>query len=378
MGAEAAGYADGVLRALEQAISACPPPVGRKTVVCVPDGTRPVDVGATLRALRPWLTGDVRVVVGLGLHRRMRAEELFESPFPVLQHDPDDTVPTRDVDGIPGGVFRAVAEADTVLGVGIVELHQYAGFSGGHKAVAVGCGARATLDALHHRDRVVAAGVALGRLAGNPFRAVVDALGEAARCSWARVTTGCGRTPAHLRAGDAAQWVADEPRRALAAAAESLDCWQSVPVRYDAAVLRVPARKAVNFYQASRAATYLGLSEAPPLWPGATLFLEARCDEGLGEGDGERAFARVLGAHGAPWSSLLDGPAPTGAGTQRAVMLALLLRRYRLVLCGVRDPEPFLALGVQATRASASEVAPSDALRVDDPFGRLPRYAPPA
>ncbi len=324
-----------------------------------------MDVSAALGALRPWLSGDVTVVVGLGLHRPMRSDELPQSPFPLVQHDPDDTFTTRTVDGIPGGVSRHLAGADVVLGVGIVELHQYAGFSGGHKAVAVGLGARATLDALHHRDRVTAAGVELGRLEGNPFRAAVDGLGEAAGCAWTLLTTG--------RHG---AWFAGEPRQTLGRAAGSLDCWLDVPRRHPAAVLRVPARKAVNFYQASRAATYIGLSAAPPLEAGATLYLDAACPEGMGEGAGEQAFARVLASLPSPWSALLDGPAPAGAGTQRAVMLALLLRRFRLVVCGVSDPAPLQACGLEATRLSAEVLAPPDALLVDDPFGKLPRWAP--
>lgn len=347
---------------LHTALAAHPPPRGGKVVLAIPDGTRPVDVAGALAALAEWLPADTTCVVGLGLHRPMRPEELPASPFRLLQHDPDDTVPTAVVDGIPGAVTRAVAEADTVLALGIVELHQYAGFSGGHKAVAVGCGGRATLDALHHRDRVCADGVEIGRLDGNPFRAAVDTLGEAARCTWALLQYGPDG------------WLAGEPRAAVREAASRLDCWWDVPRRHSAAVLQVPAKKAVNFYQASRAATYVGLSADPPLHPGATLYLDAACPEGLGEGAGEQAFARVLREVGAPWGALLEGVPPEGAGTQRAVMLALLLRRHRLVLCGLQDPAPLRALGFEATSAPAAEVAPPDALWVADPFGRLPRW----
>ncbi|MDP2312821.1 MAG: lactate racemase domain-containing protein [Pseudomonadota bacterium] len=349
---------------LAAALQAAPPPTGSRVRIAVPDGTRPLDVGEALAALRPWLTGDVRAIVGLGLHRRMRADELPPSPFPLLQHDPDDTVPTAIVDGIPGGLTRAAADADVLIGLGIVEPHQYAGFSGGHKAVSVGLGARATLDALHHRDRVIAPGVRLGRLPGNPFRAAVDALGEAAGCRWVLLLAG-GR------------WFAGEPRATLAAAAASLDCWEDVPRRHPAAILRVPARKAVNFYQASRAATYLGLSEAPPLDEGATLFLDAACPEGMGEGDGERAFAAVLARGRAPWAGLLDGPAPVGAGTQRAVMIAALARRFRLVVTSVTDPGPLQACGIEATATRAEDLAPADAIVVADAFTRIPRYAGP-
>lgn len=346
------------------AVAACPPPTGARVRIAVPDGTRPLDVGLALAALRPWLQGDVRAIVGLGLHRPMRPHELPASLFPLLQHDPDDTVPTAVIDGIPGGIARAAADADVLLGIGIVELHQYAGFSGGHKAVSVGIGARATLDALHHRDRVTASGVLLGRLDGNPFRAAVDSLGHAAGCRWVLLQAG-------------RHWFAGEPRATLAAAAASLDCWEDVPRRHPAAILRVPPKKAVNLYQASRAATYLGLSVDPPLVDGATLYLEASCPEGMGQGDGERAFAAVLAAGASPWGALLDGPAPAGAGTQRAVMIAATLRRYSLVVTGVQDPEPLRACGIDATSARAIALAPPDALVVHNPFARIPRYAGP-
>ena len=346
-------------------LAASPPPVsaGDRVVVALPDGTRPLNVGVVLAALAPWLPAGSLGLVGLGLHRPMRPEELPPSPVGLAQSRPDDFVPTRDVDGIRGTVDRRVAEADCVLGVGIVELHQYAGFSGGHKAVAVGCGGRPTLDDLHHRDRVLAPGVEIGRLEGNPFRAAVDTLGEAAGLRWCL-----------LQAGGA--WFAGEPREALRRAAASLDCWWSVRATHSSAFLRVPSQKAVNFYQASRAATYVGLSGCAPLSPGATLYLDAACPEGMGEGPGERAFAEVLRAGEPPWGLLLSGPAPHGAGTQRAIMIARLLRDYRLVVCGTPQAAALRGCGIDATERPVEAVAPADALLVEDPFGRLPRWAP--
>lgn len=328
--------------------------------MAVPDGTRAMDVGAVLHALAPRLGSRATAIVGLGLHRRMAGHELPRSPIPLVQHDPDDVVPTATIDGIPGAVARACAEAEVVLGVGVVELHQYAGFSGGHKAVAVGCGGRATIDALHHRDRVTAPGVALGRLAGNPFRDTIDALGRAARCTWCLLSAG-------------ERWVAGEPGAALAEAAAQLRCWIDVPRRYAQAVVRVRGPKAASFYQASRAYTYLALSDAPPLLPGAPIVLDAPCPESLGLGSGEIAFASILRSTPAPWSALLDGPAPSGGGTQRAIMLALAMRRHPLVLAGLDDPRPFERLGIPVL-ATAPADAPGT-LVVPSPFTALPRLA---
>lgn len=315
-----------------------------------------MDVPAALLALEG--RGDWRVLVGLGLHRPMSAAERAPlARWPVQEHDPDEVLSTVDVDGVPGYVNWAVARADTVLALGVVEPHQYAGFSGGHKAVAVGCGGRATIAALHHRDRVLAPGVRLGQLGGNPFRAAVDALGEAAGCAAALLWV-----PA------AGLWAFGEPRAALAEAAALSSPWVRVERPAPAALLRVPPAKAGSLYQASRAATYLGLSPSPPVAPGGLLVLEAACPEGPGA---EAGFVAALRGCAPPWRALLTGPPPTGPGAQRAVMLALLARDYRLRVVGCQGASALRALGIDAVEAPA-EPEP-DWLVVDQPFTRIPQ-----
>lgn len=300
------------------------------------------------------------MVVGLGLHRPMTAAELAPlAPWAPVQSDPDDAVPYGAADGVPGLVTRAVARADHVLTVGIAELHQYAGVSGGHKGVVVGCGGRATIQALHHRDRVTDPRVRLGVLDGNPFRGAIDALGQALGVSLA-----LNWLP------QAGGWIAGPPAAVTAAAAAALDPWQPVAGAWGGAVLSVPAAKAGSFYQASRAATYLGLSPAPPLTPGATLVLHAACPEGLGA---EAGFVAALQGCPPPWTALLTGPPPTGAGAQRAVMLALLATRYRLQIRGCVDPAPLRAVGLDASSAPPPQGA--DWLPVPSPFSRLPQRA---
>ena len=304
----------------------------------------------------------MRVVVGLGLHRRMTRSELAPlAAWSPEQHDPDDCVPTAMVDGIPGSVVRTVAEADIVVSVGIAELHQYAGVSGGHKGVSVGCGGRATIAALHHRDRVLAPGVRIGQVDGNPFREAVDRLGQAARCSLALV-----HAPA------AGVWLAGEPGAVVREAAARIAPWVEEPRTWPGAVLRVPRVKAGSLYQASRAATYLGLSPAPPLSDGARLILDAACPEGLGS---EAGFVAALRSTPPPWTQLLSGPPPVGAGAQRAVMLALLARNFQLELAGVDDPAPFRSVGIPATRAPAP--SGPDWLDVPAPFSVLPQRTGP-
>ena len=328
--------------------------------VCIPDATRPLDPRPALRALRPHITGQMGVFVGLGLHRRMLpAERAPLEAWSPTEHNPDDCIATRTIDGIPGAVFRPLTRFSRAIGVGIVELHQYAGVSGGHKAVSVGLGGRHTIRALHHRHRVTAPGVRVGHVAGNPFRQAVDALGEAAGCTHALV---------YLPTLD--EWGFGEPTALIAAAARRLSPWQIVQDTFHTAVLRVPGPKAASLYQASRAATYLALSPKPPLAAGATLRLHAALPEGLGT---EAGFRAALAAHRPPWTALLTGPPPTGAGAQRAVMLALLAKHYTLELWGVHNPAPFRAVGLFAT-SEPPPVAPHHLL-VPHPFATLPQLA---
>ena len=324
--------------------------------IAVPDATRDVDVAQALAALAEHVS-TATVVVGLGLHRPTTQAEraALGSPFPVVDHTPDDTVPIGEIEGIPLGVHRAFAQARAILTVGVVELHQYAGFSGGAKGVVVGCGARATLAGLHRRDLVCHPDVQVGRVEGNPFRTAIDKMGERVGVDFALQQLPDGR------------WVGGPPAQALRTAAAAQDCWyEADPV--DSILLRVPKKKAANLYQASRAATYVGLSARPPLRPGATLYLSAACPEGMGDGSGERAFAELMVDRDPV--DLLTGPVPSGAGLQRAYMLARLKRAgFHLRVVDCERPEALRACGIDATSASAP---PCD-LVVDQPFRRLPR-----
>ncbi len=308
------------------------------------------------------------MLVGLGLHRPTspaeRATLAKSVDWPILDHDLDDVVDLDQVDGVPLQVTRRVAEAERVLTVGVVELHQYAGFSGGHKGVVVGCGGRDTLAALHRRDLVCDPRVEVGRLSQNPFRDAIDALGER-----------LGTVESALQALPDGRWVAGPPIAAHRAAAEAQDVWTPVSKDYDSVLLRVPTAKAANAYQASRAATYLGLSPAPPLRPGAHLVVDAACPEGVGRGAGEQAFAALLGSTRPPWGQLLSGSAARGAGLQRAWMLARLARRFRLTFAGCQTAAELRSFGLDATEEPAEQVAGERALQVPAPFVSLPQRA---
>jgi nickel-dependent lactate racemase len=155
---------------------------GQKIAIVTSDITRPTPSAKLLSAISLELEAagipdrDIFVVIGLGLHRPMNAEEIgeilspeFHQRYEVLNHDPDDTVhlgiTTR---GTPVEIFRPLVEADVRICLGNIEFHYYAGYSGGVKAILPGCASRATVSANH--SWLVDPQAEADRLADNPVR----------------------------------------------------------------------------------------------------------------------------------------------------------------------------------------------------------------
>ncbi len=327
--------------------------------IAIPDHTRPLDTAMVLDCLFQQLMGEKSVIVGLGLHRNMTETELESirrfSPF---QHDPSDCLPIKMDTGERVSLSRRIVQADWSISVGVAELHQYAGVSGGYKGVVVGCGSQRLIADLHRRELVCAPGVRIGQVKGNPFRDRIDMIGRASNCRVSLV---------HVPAAKC--WLFGLPDAVTREAARIINPWEWISQPANGVVLRVPFSKSTSLYQASRAATYFALSPFPALIEGGTIIIEALLPEGLGA---EEGFVRGMKSLAPPWSTVLTGPAPQGAGAQRIVMLALLAQKYKLVLRGCVNPILFQKLGLDASSVPA-EVLPGW-LDVTDPFTSIPQW----
>jgi lactate racemase len=122
----------------------------------------------------------ILVVMALGLHRPMTAQEIVDAVGPgvcrrvrVINHDPDDVVYLgATAAGTPVEIFRTLVETDVRVCLGNIELHYFAGYSGGAKAVLPGCASRATVNANH--SLMVHPNACAGRIDGNPVRADLE------------------------------------------------------------------------------------------------------------------------------------------------------------------------------------------------------------
>jgi nickel-dependent lactate racemase len=357
-------------RAAEQSIAA---PVGsprlqdlaagkRSVCIAVTDATRSCPdhliVPPMLRELAEAGVPDesVTILVAVGAHRASTAEEkrsklgdAIVSRYRVIDHDAADAEGLVHVLDGPGGVpfllNRVAVEADLLLATGRVEPHQYAGFSGGGKTVAIGCASDAIIAYTHGPAMLDRSGTRLARLDGNPFQEAVRAVARAAELAFVgNVVLDDEERLIAIRYG-APEAVQDE----LAAIAAGIYT-VAIPGQVDIAVAGVGYPKDANLYQASRAASYLQFGPVPVVRKGGVIVIPAACPEGAGEGAGERRFLAAMQEPGGVAAIIAkaraDGIRP---GEQRAYIMAQVLSDVTVIVAGIERPEDARAVGCLAT-----------------------------
>lgn len=155
---------------------------GEKVVIITSDMTRPCPSDKMLPPVLAELNAagvqdaDVTVVASLGLHRPMTETELEAmvgtevfGRVRVINSDPKEIVNLGTTShGTPVEIFRPVVEADRRICLGNLELHYFAGYSGGAKAILPGCASRACI--INNHSMMVQPEAATGQIDGNPVR----------------------------------------------------------------------------------------------------------------------------------------------------------------------------------------------------------------
>jgi nickel-dependent lactate racemase len=312
------------------------------------------------------VTGEqLTIVVGLGLHRPLTDAEIDDAygdhAPQVINHDPTDVVPVGHVDDVAVELHQSVAAADTVLSTGMVEPHQYAGFSGGAKTVVIGAGGESLIRYTHGPEVLGREGVRLGRIEHNPFRELLDRAGDLAGVDFCLNVTHSPAGILDASAGDHRAVVRDLADTAGDALSVSIDR------SFDAVVAGVGAPKDANLYQASRAVTYVALGAVDPLAEGGRIVVPASLPEGAGEGTGERRFYSHLSTAADPdslYAELARGYEP---GAQRAFVLARVLREHDVYVTNSQHPDVVEACLMHARPDVADAIEPDqDVLVVPD------------
>ncbi|NJD59465.1 MAG: nickel-dependent lactate racemase [Anaerolineae bacterium] len=305
---------------------------------------------------------DVTLLCGTGMHRPSTPTEKVAklgaeivNRYRVIDNEPQNLNMLVDLGITPAGVpvqaNRAAIEADLLIATGIVEPHQYAGYSGGSKTLAVGAAGEALIAHTHGPAFVDDPCTRLGKNDGNPYQ---EAVTEAARRAGLRfivnVVLDDEKHILMVKAGDPIL-----AYRELVAFARSV-YEVSIPYQYDIVIGGVGYPKDSNIYQASRAPSYLYFAPTPVACPGGMYIIPARCEEGAGIGVGEQRFWKAM-KEAADVLSILEDARQHGypPGQQRAFVLAKVLEHNRVIIVGSECPE--LVADCKMTPAASMDTA---------------------
>ena len=289
---------------------------------------------------------DITLLCGIGMHRPSTPEEKVVKlgqevvdRYRVLDNEPQNPDALVDLgktqSGIPLSVNKIAYKADLLIATGIVEPHQYAGYSGGRKTLAVGAAGEAMIAYTHGPKLIDHPGTRLGKIEGNPFhQAITEAAGRANLRFILNVVQDDNKRPVTVLAG--------EPEATFLQLVKAAKQVYEVPIprQFDVAVAGVGYPKDENLYQASRAASYLFFAPTPVVKEGGVFIIPAPTGEGAGDGVGEQRFLDKM-QNSADMPTLLDELRRTGypPGAQRAFVMAKVMEKTHVIVVGSRTPD---------------------------------------
>lgn len=315
---------------------------GQKTAIVVSDITRPCP---TKRLLPPLLKelyvadiGDqaISIVFALGAHRQQSAkeqmrlvgEEIF-SRVECIDSDPHDFVYLGETSrGTPVEVFRPVAEAQLLICVGNIELHHFAGYSGGAKAILPGVSSVRSITQNHAMwMQYGTAAAKAGKLEGNPVREDMEEAGQMAGLDFilnAIVDA----------SGTVLQAVAGDPYSAHRRGCAYVDALNKISISKHADIVLVSPGgypKDISLFQAQKALDFAVYA----VKKGGTIILLAECREGMGD----LTFEAWMREAASPNTLLKRIGKEFALGGDKAASISLVMKRASIYLVSSLPPQ---------------------------------------
>ena len=257
-----------------------------KVAIVVSDVTRPCPTSRILPHVMRQLEAsgisrdNVRVLIGTGTHRghtpaeKSRLLGKYATLIPqVADHDLDSTQHIGTTKrGTEISVNPLLLDADFALAIGNVDVHYFAGYTGGHKAVIPGVAGKETIERNH--SLMTLPNAEPGVVESNPVREDLEEAGSRTRLRYVInvVLDEANRVVAAF-AGD--------PVLAHRAAAKIVDQFVKVPIKQPADIVLASAGgypRDINLYQAHKAIE----NASHAVKTGGTIILVAECREGFG------------------------------------------------------------------------------------------------
>lgn len=310
-----------------------------KTIIAVPDFTREAHLGKILPKVLAKLNKkgtaykDIEILIATGLHRHPTKKEIrynlgdIAKKVKIYSHDYKNVFYARNSKrGVPIYLDKRLKEADSIITVGVVEPHLYAGYSGGVKVLSIGLAGEKTINATHHPRFLDHPGTRICSIKGNPFQAFIQ------------------ETATMLPVEYSINIVNDENGKILKIfEGKPAPCFKkavnyskkifekNIKKALDIILCGIPRSKGVNIYQASRAFNYIANTRSPAINNNSLILVNACLEEGFGKGLGEKRFREKMLLLKDPDKLIADiKRGGCLAGEHRAYMVAKALKKAKL------------------------------------------------
>ena len=310
-----------------------------KIIIAVPDFTREAHLKKILPGLLDKLIKkgarykDIEILIATGLHRQPTKKEVrnnlgrIAKRVRVSSHDYRNVFYAgRSKGNVPMYLDKKLKGADSIITIGVVEPHLYAGYSGGVKVLSIGLAGEKTINATHHPRFLDHPGTRICSIKGNIFQGFIHEAASGLPITYS-INIINNKNDGILKVFEG------RPETCFKNAVRySQKIFEKKIYRFiDAVICGIPAGKGVNIYQASRIFNYVADTRSPVIKKESFVLVKAGLEEGFGKGLGERRFMKKILGMKDP-DNLIDEIKKGGclAGEHRAYMVAKALKKARL------------------------------------------------
>ena len=286
---------------------------------------------------------NITILIASGMHKKMTYDEKVEKygksicdKYKIIDHDANDERGLLSLgttkNGNPVKISKIALESDFLIALGVVEPHQFAGYSGGYKTVSIGIADDYTISRTHSARIFKKSRIKVGQIDENPIQEEIIEIGKKTGLNFiVNVILGHNNEVLEIESGEPV-----ETHKNLIKKIKHI-CEIPLKKSYDVVICGVGYPKDSNLYQVTRAASYLYFANKPIINPGGYIIIPAPCPEGAGIGIGEQRFFSML--KNKTLDEILNTDEEFKAGEQRSYFIAHVLKNCKIIIVGCKIPQ---------------------------------------
>jgi len=286
---------------------------------------------------------NITILIASGMHKKMNYDEKVEKygksicdKYKIIDHDANDDSTLVSLGTTSNGntvkISKFAIESDFLISLGVVEPHQFAGYSGGYKTVSIGIANDDTISRTHSARTFKKSKIMVGQIGGNPIQEEIIEIGKKTGLNFiVNVILGKHNEVLEIESG--------EPLETHKNLIKKTKRIYEIPLKksYNVVICGVGYPQDSNLYQATRAASYLYFTSKPIINHGGYIIIPAPCHEGAGTGIGEQRFFSML--KNKTIDEILNINEEFKAGEQRSYFIAHVLKNCKIIIVGCKIPQ---------------------------------------